>query len=127
MKKVVFLALALFPVIALAQVASPTPTPDWAPPGIVITVLDALSHMPVVGPYLVKALAVLATVGTVTTIVATGVMGVLRAVSAGLALAQLNAAADSVDAWYEKVVPYLKFVSLYNSQLGQGSSSGSKS
>lgn len=145
MKKIFWLMILLFPVMVLAQVAgSPTPSPTpavlqvvngavsvpaWAPPTWVIEVLTWIQSMPTVGPFVVKILAWIATIAMVATILCTAVMGILKTLSAGFGLAKLGAVAAQIDGFYEKVVPYLKFFSIYNAQFkqSQGSSSSPQS
>jgi hypothetical protein len=134
MRKALFFALLLFPVLVLAQAASPTPAaavsqavnalPVWAPPQWVIDILTWVQTLPVVGPYVVKGLSWLTTLCMLATVLATFVMGLLKGlsgsanlVSAIPALAKLSPIADKIDSLYEKVVPYLQYFSMYNSNL----------
>ena len=147
MKKVLFLSLFLFPVMLLAQAASPVLAPSpvavasapavvvapaapavtapaWAPPAWVINVLNWVTTLPTVGPVIVKILSILATVSVGMTLIATFVMGLLSGLSKSAdllavfpSLAKLAAVSDSIDALYLKIVPYLQFFSMYNSQF----------
>lgn len=138
MKKVFFLILLTYPVILLAQTVVPSATPAqvvaqvvvqaappaWAPPDWVISILNWVQTLPKVGPWIVKIFSILATLSVGMTIVATFVMGLLKALSKATDLltvfpflSKLGAVSDQIDAVYEKLVPYLQFFSMYNSKL----------
>lgn len=142
MKKALFSILFLMPVLAMAQVAtSPAPVaspaqvvattvatvvtnpqPAWAPPQMVIDILNWVQNVPGVGPWVVKILMILATIATLMTVLATFLMGIKSSIQGIAKLAGLVTVIDAVENFYQKVAPYVQYLSMYNAKLPIGGS-----
>lgn len=97
---------------ASADVVVPVPETDV--PFWLKSVMDFLVSIPYVGPVLVEILKWIGVVAAVTTGLSTLIMGVAKALKElGKALGFVTFA-EKVDAAYQKVWPYIAWLSVYN-------------
>jgi hypothetical protein len=109
MKKIA-LAFLVFPMFAFA---------DSVPvevPGYVQFLMDMVVAIPVIGPVVLAALKWVVLVSAIFTGLATGLMGVAKALQGMGKLLGFVAFAEKVDALYKAVWPYLAWLSVYNVQ-----------
>jgi hypothetical protein len=114
MKSLFFLIALFVPVFAFADAAQ---APAWLPPQWLQDVLTWAQGLPTVGPFLVKGLMILSVVATVMTVVASAFFAIMKSLSKVLDSTKLSALSDKVDAVYEKIAPYLQYLSIYNAKL----------
>ncbi len=124
--KLILVALMLLPILAFAQTpaASPIQSPvqaeqldvDPIPQGVVDT-LSAIENLPYLGPVVSKIILWAGILGTLMTILATFVIGVIKALGPVLA----NSKMQDTEAFVQKLldskaVYYLKWFSFYNAK-----------
>ena len=123
--KLFLVALMFLPILAFAQVPATSPinqaaledvAADPIPQGLVDT-LSAIESLPYIGPVVSKIIMYAGILGTLMTILATFVIGVIKAVGPVLA----NQKSQDVEAFVQKaldskVVYYLKWFSFYNAK-----------
>lgn len=116
MKKImVALGLILLPVMALAQAAAVAVAP-YQPPQWIQDVMNWLQALPKVGPIVALVIMVLGTVATVMTLLSTFLLGVKASIQGVAKLAGLVAVIDKVEAVYQKIAPYVQYLSMYNAK-----------
>lgn len=116
MKKImVALGLILLPVMALAQAAAVAVVP-YQPPQWIQDVMNWLQALPKVGPIVALVIMVLGTVATVMTLLSTFLLGVKASIQGVAKLAGLVAVIDKVEAVYQKIAPYVQYLSMYNAK-----------
>lgn len=103
--------LLMAPMVALADVPA-----DLAPPSWLVGVLMFLQSIPAVGGIIVKVAMWAGVVASVMTALSLGVQGVLMALSGVAGMAGLSALADKIKALSDAVLPWLKYLSMFNVQ-----------
>lgn len=104
--------LALAPVAALAaDVPAEVVPPDW-----LVAVLMFLQSIPAVGGIIAKVVMWAGVLSSVMTAVSLGVQGILMGLSAIAGFAGLAGVAEQIKALSEKVLPWLKYFSMFNVQ-----------
>lgn len=119
MKKSIFLFLALtvLTYVVLADEFVPSPEPDiFTPPQWLKAILLYLHSIPGMGPVVVLVLKWLGVIASALTALVTAFFAIVRSLTVVLNLAGLVALAQKVDAIYVRIVPYLKYLSMYNTQ-----------
>ena len=119
MKKTILIGMMLLvSVIAVAQGAVVVSAdPIWMPPEWLKTILMMGSGMPMVGPFLMKAIMYLSIFLTVATILCGAFIGVIRTLAGAFNLAGASALADKVQAFEDgSIAYYLKYFSAFNAQ-----------
>ena len=115
----VVMLLAL-PFLVLAQTAAPVvpvEPPAWMPPQWLVSVLEWVQKLPKVGPVVVQILMWLSVVAVVLTAIHTAMLAVLKGLTPVLNMVKLEGLAKKINDLYEKVAPYIKYLSMYNAQL----------
>lgn len=116
-----FLLAGLFvlvPMLAFAADGDVAQAPEWL--GAILTFV---AGVPYVGPVIVEVMKWLGVIASVMTALSLGVQGVLMAL-AGLAslsgkltgLESLKSAAEKIKEWSDKILPWLRYVSVFNVQ-----------
>jgi hypothetical protein len=109
---------------AAVQVATPVatpaavvPTPKAQPPEWVVNALTALESLPTVGPIISKVVQYLAILGSLMTLLAGFVMGMIKLVGPLVAVGEGDSAAAKVQSWMDSSLVYwLKYISFFNAQ-----------
>ena len=109
--------------IVLAAVALPTLAyaADAPIPGLELigVLVQYLSSLPGVGPILGKLFEIVALVGAVMTYLSVAAIGLLKLPELAARFAGLQGMADKLQAISDKVLPWLKWLSLFNVQKKQ--------
>lgn len=115
MKYLYWLVLVLFPTAALAQIVQQAaPVAPYTPPVWIEQVLTWISTLPKVGPIVMLILTVLAVVCTLMTALATFLLTVKASIQGIAKLSGAVALIDKVEAVYQKIAPYVMYLSMYN-------------
>nr|AMP48114.1 hypothetical protein [uncultured bacterium]AMP48138.1 hypothetical protein [uncultured bacterium] len=110
----VMLAMMLMMIATLAfgqDVPVEAMPPEWIGPIIIW-----LKSIPTVGPVLVEVLKWISVLATVFTVLATAVSAVLKIPEIAARLSGAEKLADSIKKIHDKVMPWLKYLSVYNQQ-----------
>jgi hypothetical protein len=111
MKKILLLAFIVgYSVGASAQVVDE----PYAVPDALVSVLDMLSGVPLVGTYLILLMKYIAFIGAFFTVLSTAFVAVGKMTAQVLNLAGAADLSDKVEAFGKRVAPWLKFLSIYN-------------
>lgn len=125
MKRLLAFALMLFmPVMVFAQVAAaPGATAQYVPPVWLTAALTYVQGLPKVGPIVLMVLTAVAVVCTLMTALATFLLSVKASIQGIAKLAGAVTVIDTVEAWYQKIAPYVMYLSMYNVQKAPDNSS----
>lgn len=121
MKRFLFALMFLFPVMVLAQAASPAPgaVAVYVPPSWLTDILTWVQGLPKVGPIVLAVLTLLGMVCTLMTLLSTFLLSVKASIQGVAKLAGAVAVIDKVEAVYQKIAPYVQYLSMYNVQKKQ--------
>jgi uncharacterized membrane protein len=110
MKKMILVLGLLSSAILLADTpAVPAPPTEWLKP-----VLDFITQLPVVGPYLTSAVMWIGALAAVLTALTTAFSGIVLGLAKVMNTTGLQHAADALTAFHDKVWPWLAYFSIYN-------------
>lgn len=115
LKLITIMILMMIASIAFGQEVPP----EQLPPEWVGAILLWLKSIPTVGPYIVIALKWIATIGTVFTVLATAASTILKLPEIIARVSGAEALADKIKAFHDKVMPWLRYLSIYNQQKAQ--------
>ena len=107
----IVLNVVTFAAYAFAEEVGAAVPPEWLD-----AVLAFIASMPTVGPILVEVLKYVALVTTIATALSTAFIMIATALAGFFNLVGLQAAADKVKEWADKILPWLKYLSMYNVQ-----------
>jgi hypothetical protein len=86
------------------------------PPVWIGDVLVWLKSVPHVGPILVEVLKWISVLGTIFTVVATAATAILKVPEIAARIAGADAFADKLKKLHDKIMPWLRYLSIYNQQ-----------
>lgn len=115
------LTILMVPCLALAQAA--TPPAAYAPPQWLTDVLTWVQGIPKVGPIVIMVLTGLSVVATLMTLLSTFLVSVKASIQGVAKLSGAVTVIDTVESIYQKIAPYVMFLSMYNVQKKDSDSS----
>jgi hypothetical protein len=104
-------ALCIGVVAGADTVAAAPAVPDW-----VTSILGYLQSIPTVGPVITFILNFIATIATVFTMLTVFLTGACKTLSTLAAFAKLGPIAENIQAFHDKVQPYVAYFSIFNVQ-----------
>jgi hypothetical protein len=109
MKKTLVLAVLLAPIAVLAQEVAPPP--EWA-----LSMFQWLVEIPYVGPALGWFVKVAGFIAAVLTLLSAFLVGLAESFKKVTSWMGMQKAADLVDEWTKKILPFLQYLSMFNVQ-----------